>query len=131
LLQPLPSKQNKLLSFDRVTASGDGAVFTLVAPPILHGSGICLPSTSECQTIDLRVGHAEELEYIEADGQAIVYELKVVSITKRSTGANAAQLKRDIKPAKARFKARAAQEIGWANAVQLSSSADTARSTRR
>jgi hypothetical protein len=95
LLQPLPSKQDVRVSFERVTINGKGAVFKFVVPPILRGSGICLPSTSECQTIDLEAGHAEELEYIEANGQAIVYELKVVSIVKKSGGASAARVKRN------------------------------------
>jgi hypothetical protein len=118
LLQPLPSKQDARVSFERVTTNGNGAVFKLVVPPILHGSGICLPSTSECQTIDLEVGHVEELEYIEASGRDIVYELKVVSITKKSGSANAARVKRNAKTALANGKARAAQAIGNASSVQ-------------
>jgi hypothetical protein len=90
--QPFPSKQDPRFSFERVTGNGSGAVFKLVSPPILHGTGICLPSTSECQTIDLEPGHSEELEYIEANGQIVVYELKVVSIVK-GNGASAASLK--------------------------------------
>jgi hypothetical protein len=90
--QPLPSKQRERISFERVTSNGAGAIFKLVTPPILHGTGICLPSTSECQTIDLEPGHSEELEYVEANGQSVVYELKVVSITK-GTGASAASVK--------------------------------------
>jgi hypothetical protein len=90
--QPLPSKQDLRISFERVTSNGSGAVFKLVNPPILHGSGICLPSTSECQAIDLEAGHSEELEYIEANGQSVVYELKVVSVTK-TDGASASRVK--------------------------------------
>jgi hypothetical protein len=90
LQQPFPSKQDMRILFERVTVSGNGAVFKLVVPPILHGSGICLPSNSECQTIDLEAGHSEELEYVEANGQLAVYELKLVSITKK--GASAARV---------------------------------------
>jgi hypothetical protein len=90
--QAFPSKQDPRFSFERVTNSGAGAVFKLVSPPILQGTGICLPSTSECQTIDLEPGHSEELEYIEANGQSVVYELKVVSISK-GNGASAARVK--------------------------------------
>jgi hypothetical protein len=100
-LQPLPTKQDVRVSFERVTTDGKGAVFKLVVPPILHGSGICLPSTSECQAIDLEAGHSEELEYIEANGQAVAYELKVVSITKKSGGANTARVKRNASTAHA------------------------------
>ncbi|HEY5194397.1 MAG TPA: hypothetical protein VIJ39_11080 [Solirubrobacteraceae bacterium] len=96
--QPLPSKQDLRISFERVTSNGTGAVFKLITPPILHGTGICLPSTSECQTIDLEPGHSEELEYVEANGQSVVYELKVVSITKGNS-ASAARLKRKAKVA--------------------------------
>jgi hypothetical protein len=99
---PFPSKQNPRISFERVTNNGAGAVFKLVSPPILHGTGICLPSTSECQTIDLESGHSEELEYIEASGQIVVYEIKIVSIVKGS-GASAASLKhKDAGAARAR-----------------------------
>jgi hypothetical protein len=118
LLQPLPSKQDVRVSFERVTTNAKGAVFKLVVPPILHGSGICLPSTSECQTIDLEAGHSEELEYIEANGRAVAYELKVVSIAKKSGAANTARVKRNAKTALASGKARAAQAIGNASSVR-------------
>jgi hypothetical protein len=117
-LQPFPSKQDMFLAFERVTATANGAVFKLVVPPILHGSGICLPSTSECQAIALQIGNSEELEYVEASGQIVVYELKVVSVAKKSSGASAARAKRGAKTAQARFKARAAQGIGQASAVR-------------
>jgi hypothetical protein len=120
LLQPLPTKQDALVSFERVTASGSGAVFKLVVPPIVHGSGICLPSTSECEAVALEVGHAEELEYVDTSGQVLVYELKVVSITKRSAAASAARVRRDAKAARAQPKPRATQAIGAASALRVS-----------
>jgi hypothetical protein len=104
LLQPLPSKQDVRISFERVTADGKGAVFKLVVPPILHGTGVCLPSTSECQTIDVEAGRAEELEYVEANGQSVAYELKVVSIVKQSAGANAARVGHGARAARAKRK---------------------------
>ncbi len=100
--QLLPSAQDKRITFERVTSNGSGAVFKLVVPPILHGSGVCLPSSSECETIDLEAQHSEELEYIEADGQAVVYELKVVSITKKSASASTARARREAKAARAK-----------------------------
>jgi hypothetical protein len=80
--QALPTKQDARISFERPTVNGKGAIFKLVVPPILHGVGVCLPSTSECETIDLETGQTEELEYIEASGQSVTYELKVVSVVK-------------------------------------------------
>jgi hypothetical protein len=120
LLQPLPSKQDVRISFERVTTDGKGAVFKLVVPPILHGSAVCLPKTSECLTIDLEVGHSEELEYVEANGQIVAYELKVVSISKNSGGASTARAKGDAKAALASGTASAAQAIGYASSVYAS-----------
>jgi hypothetical protein len=104
--QPLPSKQNARVVFERVTSDGKGAVFKLVVPPILHGTGICLPSTSECQTIDLEADRYEVLEYVEANGQNVTYELGVVSIAKNSGTASAAQVKRIADSARAKHLAR-------------------------
>lgn len=104
--QALPSKQNARVAFERVTSDGKGAVFKLVSPPILHGTGICLPSASECQTIDLEVDKYELLEYVEADGQSVSYELGVVSITKNSGAASAAQAKRIVGSARVKRLAR-------------------------
>jgi hypothetical protein len=100
--QPLPSEKNARISFERVTSDGKGAVFKLVVPPILRGSGVCLPSASECQTVDLEKGRAEELEYIEANGGVAIYELKMVSIAK--TGAVAARAKASAKTALAKMR---------------------------
>jgi hypothetical protein len=92
--QPLPSKQDARIVFERVTSDGKGAIFKLVVPPILHGTGICLPSPSECQTIDLEKDRYEVLEYVEANGTSVAYEVGVVSITKNSGGASTARVKR-------------------------------------
>jgi hypothetical protein len=127
LLQPLPSKQDALIALERVTARGDGAVFKLLVPPILHGSGICLPSTSECQTIDVPVAHVEELEYVQADGQVVVYELKVVSIAKRNAHASTAHAAGDAKPTRARLQGAATQAIGEASAVRFSGDGPVSR----
>jgi hypothetical protein len=92
-LTPLPSKQDVRIVFERVSTSGTGAIFKLVNPPILHGQAQCLPSADECETIDLADGQSEELEYVEADGQTVVYELKVLNIAKTQQGAKAAEAK--------------------------------------
>jgi hypothetical protein len=119
VLQPLPSKQDVRISFERVTTDGRGAVFKLVVPPILQGSAVCLPKTSECQTIDLEVGHSEELEYVEASGQIVAYELKVVSISKKNGAASTARAKRAT-AALTSGRAKAAQAIGYASSVYAS-----------
>ena len=68
-----------------MSANAKSAVFALLAPAILRGQGVCLPSPSECQQLALESGRAEELEYIEENGQTLVYELKAVSIVKSSS----------------------------------------------
>jgi hypothetical protein len=79
LLTPLPSNQ-PLIVYRGVTSGGKSATFTLVGEAILHGEGTCLPSASQCQAVDLKAGQAEQLEYLQSDGQIVSYELRVVSI---------------------------------------------------
>lgn len=83
--RPVPSSSDERIALERVGGNAKSAVFALLAPAILRGQGICLPSPSECQHLSLEVGHAEELEYLEEDGQSFVYELKTVSIVKSSS----------------------------------------------
>jgi hypothetical protein len=85
--RPLPSASDARIALERVSTDAKRAVFALLAPPILRGPGLCLPSPSECSQLALALGQAEELEYIEEDGQALIYELKTVSIVKSSSQA--------------------------------------------
>lgn len=87
LFTPLPSAQLPLVAYRGVTAKAKSATFTLVGEVILHGSAACLPSASQCQAIGLKEGQTEQLEYLPADGQAVTYELRVVSITASSASA--------------------------------------------
>jgi hypothetical protein len=83
--RPLPSASDARISLERVGGNGKSAVFALLAPAILRGGGVCLPSASECQQLALEAGRTEELEYIEESGQIVVFELKTVSIVKSSS----------------------------------------------
>jgi hypothetical protein len=80
LLTPLPSPKQPLIVFRGVTSGGKSATFSLVSEAILHGNGACVPSTSQCQAVELRTGQSEQLQYISEAGQSETYELKVVSI---------------------------------------------------
>jgi hypothetical protein len=80
LLIPLPSAKQPLVVFRGVTTAGKSATFTLVGEAILHGSAACLPSSSQCQAIDLKPGQSEQLEYLTPSGGVLTYELRVVSI---------------------------------------------------
>jgi hypothetical protein len=78
----LPSKQNPLLVLTAVGPSGKGAIFQLLQPPILKGPASCLPSTAQCESIDLPVGQTEELSYVSETGQTVTYQLQIVNIAK-------------------------------------------------
>jgi hypothetical protein len=90
---PLPSAKEKVVEFIGVTVSGSNkaASFALTGEVILHGPGTCLPSATECKMIDLKQGASEQLEYVSASGQPVVYELRVVRIA--STTASSASVK--------------------------------------
>jgi hypothetical protein len=90
-LSPLPSSSNPLIVFTGVGGSGKGATFALIQEAILHGNAACLPNASQCQVIDLAVGQTEELQYLQADGEAVTYELSVVSIVKHQKSVAVAQ----------------------------------------
>ncbi|HEX5309907.1 MAG TPA: hypothetical protein VFW38_12610 [Solirubrobacteraceae bacterium] len=85
--QPLPSASDARIALERVNSTAKSAVFALLAPAILRGQGVCLPSPSECQHVGLEAGQSEELEYLEESGQVAIYELKTVSIVKSSSQA--------------------------------------------
>ena len=77
--EPLPGKANPQLVFlGVVLRTGKEALFGLTGAAILHGSGACQPSATQCQAIDLQVGQSETLEVVEADGSTVTYELKLV-----------------------------------------------------
>lgn len=93
LQTPLPSVQQPLIVFRGVTTGGKSATFTLIGEAILHGNGACLPNASQCEAIDLKPGQTEQLEYLKANGETVIYELRVVSITVAKQGASAASVK--------------------------------------
>ena len=93
LLTPLPSSSQPLLVFRGVTTAGKSATFSVVGEVILRGNAACMPSTSQCQAIDLKPGESEELEYLPPVGSAITYKLQVVSISStKATAATAARV---------------------------------------
>lgn len=89
--QPLPSVSQPLVVFRGVIAGGKSASFTLVGEAILRGTGVCRPSTAQCQALDLKLGETEELEYIPPEGTPVVYQLQLVSVTASKATASAAR----------------------------------------
>jgi hypothetical protein len=88
---PLPSHQEQLIAFAGVGPTGKGAYFTLLQPAILKGPGNCLPSASQCESVDVPVGQTEELSFVNPTGQTVVYLLQVVSIDKGEASAHEAR----------------------------------------
>jgi hypothetical protein len=105
--EPLPGKVNPQLVFlGVVLRTGKEALFGLTGAAILHGSGSCQPSATQCQAIDLQVGQSETLEVVEADGSTVTYELKLVSISKTTSTASTARVRDAF-----RAQAKAAREL--------------------
>lgn len=88
---PLPSVKQPLIVFRGVTAGGKSATFTLVGEAILRGAAKCLPSASQCQAIELKIGQSEEFEYLPPTGAAVTYGLQLVSISSTKATASAAR----------------------------------------
>jgi hypothetical protein len=80
LQQPLPNAKQPLIVYRGAIEGGKSAAFTLVGEVIPHGGAQCLPSTTQCQTITLKPGETEELEYVPLGGTTVNYELYVVAI---------------------------------------------------
>jgi hypothetical protein len=113
--EPLPGKANPQLVFlGVVLRTGKEALFGLTGAAILHGTGVCQPSATQCQAIDLQVGQSETLEVLEADGSTVTYELKLVSIDKSMSTASTARVRDAF-----RAQAKAARELAR-RAPQLS-----------
>ena len=105
--EPLPDKANPQLVFlGVVLRTGKEALFGLTGAAILHGSGSCQPSATQCQAIDLQVGQSETLEVVEADGSTVTYELKLASIDKTTSTASTARVRDAF-----RAQAKAAREL--------------------
>jgi hypothetical protein len=87
--EPLPDKSNIQLVYTGVTSTGsERAVFTLTGTPILHGNAVCLPSSTQCQALELKAGQVETLETVEPNGSPVTYELKLLSIVKAGGSAS-------------------------------------------
>ena len=91
--EPLPGKDNpQLVYLGVVLKTGKDAVFGLTGEAILHGSATCKPSPTQCQGIELGIGQTETLEVVGPTGQPVIYELKLLSITKSLSSASAASV---------------------------------------
>jgi len=91
---PLPSAKGRLIEFLGVTVTGSAATsatFALDSELLPEGSAVCLPSAVQCKVIDLKPGTSEQLVGVLPNGEAVTYELHVVSI--ESTKASSARVR--------------------------------------
>jgi len=86
--EPLP-KNDRQITFEG--GSGSSAKFALGGESILHGSAVCKPSATECQSLLLAAGQSETFEVIEDDEHNVTYELKIVSVEKSTSAATTAR----------------------------------------
>jgi hypothetical protein len=94
-LEPLPSASDPLVVFEGASADRKSAIFTLAREAIVKGDATCLPSSLQCEAVELAVGQSEELQYLEENGQSVTYELSLVSIAwHETTEAKASRLDR-------------------------------------
>ncbi|MHB8491101.1 MAG: hypothetical protein ACYDA6_02655 [Solirubrobacteraceae bacterium] len=96
--EPVPSKANPLLKLKaaKLESRGKGgnavpasATFSFSAsnPPIVSGSGWCLPSVTQCEAVTLKVNQTEELQFLEvASGQTVAYQLKLLGVSAGASG---------------------------------------------
>ncbi len=91
----LPSASDPRIIFTGIHGSPSEAIFALTSEviPKPTSQGTCIPSASQCESIELSPNKSEQLEYLEPTGQSVVYELKVISIA-RPEGASAARIAR-------------------------------------
>jgi hypothetical protein len=60
-LSPVPSATNALAEYLGVAKTGRAADFVLNRGTVVTGPGVCLPSTSNCQVVELKPGQVEAL----------------------------------------------------------------------
>jgi len=94
LLTPLPSSKVPLLVFRGVKASTKSATFSAAGEAILSGDGVCEPNPYHCETISLKAGQVEQVQYLPPGSQTVLsYELRIVSIgTVKASAAKVATL---------------------------------------
>jgi hypothetical protein len=100
-LEPLPSSSEPLVMFEGASSDRKSAIFTLTREAIVKGAGICLPSSVQCEAVQLAVGQSEELQYLQANGESVTYELALVTIAWHETTTTEAKAARLDRPAHA------------------------------
>jgi len=86
-LLPLPSAADPFFVFLGVLQDHKTAVFLISADATVTGDGTCRPSPENCETVELRAGETEFFDLAAGTPEAKQYQLDVVRIVRRDTGA--------------------------------------------
>jgi hypothetical protein len=89
--EPLPSAEDPVLVFKSLGPDNKSALFTFAREVIPKGPATCKPSASQCESILLPLGGAEELSILEPSGQTVVYELVLEGTSRHSVTARIAR----------------------------------------
>jgi hypothetical protein len=84
-LTPLPTVDNPFFVFLGVLEGGKRAVFLVSADAKPTGDGICKPSPTACETIEMRVGDTEYFD-LQRESGPVQYQLDLLSIRKEEAG---------------------------------------------
>jgi len=101
-LSPVPSATNALAEYLGVAKSGRAADFVLNRGVVANGPGVCLPSTSDCQVVELKPGQVEALGLAGPAGTTVYQGTLVVTnwgIIAHSSAAAAHTARRQEDPA--------------------------------
>lgn len=88
-LTPLPSANDPFFVFLGVKDDGRTAVFLVSSDAKATGDGVCKPSDSDCQTIELKAGDTEFFDLTTESGVQ-QYQMDIVSLVKKTASTNAA-----------------------------------------
>jgi hypothetical protein len=99
-LTPLPTVDNPFFVFLGVLEGGKRAVFLVSADAKPTGDGICKPSPTACQTIELRVGDTEYFD-LERESGPVQYQLDLLSIRKEEAGTTSEAVAARVRASKA------------------------------
>jgi hypothetical protein len=90
-LTALPSVAEPLLIYLGLRKDGETAVFLVDAGVLAQGDGRCLPSSDNCQTIELEPGETEFLDVESESGSVSQYQLDYVKVRRKKASASQAR----------------------------------------
>jgi hypothetical protein len=89
-LTPLPSTIDPFFVFMGVMKDGETAVFLLSSDAKATGDGLCKPSPTNCQTVEMKAQDVEFFDVTGGDGITTQYELDLTRIVKTHSSSTAA-----------------------------------------